>query len=69
MFVSADFSTVYDAAFISVKYCAYQCRRTKSVIVITIHMYTCLAALFWDYPGGRYQKGKTNLDITEAKRK
>ena len=39
MFVSADFSTVYDAAFISVKYCAYQCGGTKSVIVITIHTY------------------------------
>jgi len=29
--------------------------------------YTRLTALFWDYLVSRYQKGKTNLDFTEAR--
>jgi len=31
------------------------------------HTHTCLTAFFWDYPGDRYQKGKINLDFTEAR--
>jgi len=29
--------------------------------------YTRLTALFWNYLVSRYQKGKTNLDFTEAR--
>ena len=31
------------------------------------HTHTCLTALFRDYQGSWYQKGKTNLDFTEAR--
>ena len=31
------------------------------------HTHTRLTAFFRDYPVGRYQKGKTNLDFTEAR--
>ena len=38
-----------------------------SAVVFHTRTHTRLTALFRDYPGGRYQKGKTNLDFTEAR--
>ena len=35
-------------------------------ISLPTHTCTRLTALFWNYPVSQYQKGKTNLDFTEA---
>jgi len=35
-------------------------------ISLPTHTRTRLTALFWNYPVSQYQKGKTNLDFTEA---
>jgi len=41
--------------------------RTGRSVYTHAHKYTHLTALFWNTRVSRYQKGKTNLDFTEAR--
>jgi len=41
-------------------------QQSISLLFVDNNTHARLTALFRDYPGERYQKGKTNLDSTEA---
>jgi len=45
----------------------HPCRFTRIAVSTTIHTHTHLTALFGTTRVSRYQKGKTNLDFTEAR--